>query len=143
MSKDFFESPLCKSGKSCRKCRLSRSYRVGITRTFDDVEDPDFECPYGRTAAEFEVEEEMPPIYQRVRNLVTDIAKTGRAAARGERVMADDAESSRRLAICSGTETTPKCDFFKNNQKCLKCGCNMNIKVRMKLTKCPIGKWGD
>jgi len=33
------------------------------------------------------------------------------------------------------------CEFLTKNHRCLKCGCLMNLKVKLKHTSCPIGKW--
>jgi predicted Zn-ribbon and HTH transcriptional regulator len=33
------------------------------------------------------------------------------------------------------------CPFLKKNSQCKKCGCFMKAKVRIKASRCPIGKW--
>ena len=34
------------------------------------------------------------------------------------------------------------CEFFiKPTSQCSKCGCLMNLKTKLKLAKCPVGKW--
>jgi hypothetical protein len=33
------------------------------------------------------------------------------------------------------------CEFLTKNHRCLKCGCMMNFKVKLKQASCPIGKW--
>lgn len=39
-----------------------------------------------------------------------------------------------RLEICNN------CEHFKKNM-CLKCGCILSFKTRLKHSNCPIGKW--
>lgn len=41
-----------------------------------------------------------------------------------------------RQAVCAA------CPFLKNGKKCGKCGCYIKAKCKIKLAKCPIGKWG-
>jgi len=43
-------------------------------------------------------------------------------------------ELSKRLDICSS------CEYLINN-RCLKCGCFIEVKTRLGTSKCPIGKW--
>lgn len=33
------------------------------------------------------------------------------------------------------------CEFYKELNRCSKCGCIMPIKVKIKNARCPIGKW--
>jgi hypothetical protein len=45
-------------------------------------------------------------------------------------------EFERRLSICR------ECPFFiKRTQQCKKCGCFMNLKVKLERSSCPIKKW--
>ena len=46
-----------------------------------------------------------------------------------------ETNSSQRFAICK------ICPELKALNRCGKCGCFMNIKVRIYSAKCPIGKW--
>lgn len=49
-------------------------------------------------------------------------------------VIAQESKQETRINICiSCTELI--------DGKCNKCGCYMNIKVRLEAAKCPIGKW--
>lgn len=55
---------------------------------------------------------------------------------------------NQRLAICAGTETIPKCEFYDNQESvCTICGCSVNNKKTFfnKLAwldqKCPEKKW--
>lgn len=44
--------------------------------------------------------------------------------------------SDSRFDICS------KCpELIKLSKQCKQCGCFMPLKVKMKLSECPIGKW--
>jgi hypothetical protein len=47
-------------------------------------------------------------------------------------VEAKDVKS--RLNICKG------CSFFRGN-RCIKCGCYMKFKAKLRSSKCPIGRW--
>jgi hypothetical protein len=47
----------------------------------------------------------------------------------------DDASARARFDICK------QCPFLKDSKQCRKCGCFMNIKVKVKGASCPIGKW--
>jgi len=55
-----------------------------------------------------------------------DVAKNGTI---------DDVSAQARFDICKD------CPFLKDSNKCRKCGCFMNIKVKVKGATCPIGKW--
>lgn len=48
----------------------------------------------------------------------------------------DEEELNMRMLICSEC----KC-FEKSSTICNLCGCGMNLKVRIKGSQCPIGKW--
>tara|TARA_R100000781_G_scaffold67838_2_gene42761 strand:+ start:215 stop:433 length:219 start_codon:yes stop_codon:yes gene_type:complete len=48
---------------------------------------------------------------------------------------ADDEVAQKRFEHCKG------CVFFKKNSQCMKCGCIMNVKVKIKGASCPIGMW--
>jgi hypothetical protein len=71
--------------------------------------------------------------------------------------MSDEEEIKRRYDIC---KSCPRFSGFENkkkgdNDKCLECGCYMEIKTglkynrnpkkgfRIEVTHCPLGKWGD
>ena len=43
-----------------------------------------------------------------------------------------------RLEICKA------CPFYVGlTHQCTKCGCIMNLKVKLPTASCPIGKWGE
>lgn len=54
-----------------------------------------------------------------------------------------EAEAKRRIAICAGDEEKQiiRCEFFRDNQTCAKCGCYMPAKARSPHSTCPISKW--
>ena len=41
-----------------------------------------------------------------------------------------------RLAICL------QCPHLSPLNRCLKCGCFLKAKTRLRTEKCPVGKWG-
>ena len=43
-------------------------------------------------------------------------------------------ELNKRLELCASCE-------YLINKRCLKCGCFIEVKTRLKTSKCPIGKW--
>ena len=47
----------------------------------------------------------------------------------------DDSSARERFDKCKD------CIFLKDNNQCRKCGCRMNVKVKVKGASCPIGKW--
>lgn len=48
-----------------------------------------------------------------------------------------DAIAELRFGICKG------CEFLtQNTNQCIKCGCLMHLKTKLKVAECPIGKWG-
>lgn len=51
-------------------------------------------------------------------------------------LLAEEDEVNKRIEICKA------CEFFMRHQdRCSKCGCYMNIKARLKVSKCPVSKW--
>jgi hypothetical protein len=71
-----------------------------------------------------------------VSNLGGDILKTVKSVASGQGLKSDDAEANQRKSICNS------CEFFnKSQERCTKCGCFMAVKVYLKASHCPIGKW--
>jgi hypothetical protein len=78
----------------------------------------------------------MPSIPQMARNLGQDIVKTVKSVAAGNAINADSQEANQRKSICN------TCEFFNKAQdRCTKCGCFMAVKVYIKASNCPIGKW--
>ena len=51
-------------------------------------------------------------------------------------ILASQEEMEKRFSMCLA------CEFLiAEHSRCLKCGCFMNMKTRLKVSKCPIGKW--
>jgi|ETNmetMinimDraft_11_1059920.scaffolds.fasta_scaffold46848_2 hypothetical protein len=40
-----------------------------------------------------------------------------------------------RTALCN------KCEHYLHSTLCKKCGCYMNVKIRIANASCPVGKW--
>lgn len=68
---------------------------------------------------------------------LTDVIKENITNAVSNGVLlASEEEREKRFDICVA------CEFLMHKQsRCLKCGCYMNLKTRLKVSKCPIGKW--
>jgi hypothetical protein len=43
----FFQSEACSSRFHCKACRGSKEFRGKLVAIFQDIETPDFDCPYG------------------------------------------------------------------------------------------------
>lgn len=51
---------------------------------------------------------------------------------------ATDEQADERWSIC---KTCP--ELIKLTHQCKKCGCVMNLKVKLAAAECPLGKWGQ
>jgi hypothetical protein len=51
--------------------------------------------------------------------------------------------SKLRYEICTGNpdKGIPKCEFFRDDKKCQRCGCYMPVKSKLTKAKCPVKKW--
>lgn len=49
---------------------------------------------------------------------------------------AEESVSSNRMDICNSCP-----ELFKPTTQCKQCGCFMNLKTKLKLATCPMGKW--
>jgi uncharacterized paraquat-inducible protein A len=79
---------------------------------------------------------QFPSMGQMAKNLGGEIVKNVQSVAAGNSLKADDNEANRRKSICHG------CQYFhKSQDRCTKCGCYMAVKVYLKASNCPIGKW--
>jgi len=77
-----------------------------------------------------------PSTSQVIKNAVSSISQNLQQVISGNGIMVEASVADARLAICQ------KCDFFeKNNNRCKKCGCYMEIKTKLKVEKCPERKW--
>jgi hypothetical protein len=78
----------------------------------------------------------FPSVRQMANNLKNDVIKNVKSVAAGNPLSADTVEANRRKNICNS------CEFFnKAQERCTKCGCYMAVKVYLKASHCPIGKW--
>jgi hypothetical protein len=78
----------------------------------------------------------MPSFPQMARNLGGEIVKNIKSVAAGNPLNAEQQEIEKRKRICES------CEFFlKQQDRCLKCGCYMAVKVYLKSSNCPVGKW--
>lgn len=65
-----------------------------------------------------------------------------RQVVRGESISVSGEERVRRLSICTGGDSSSKCEFFNEDRGvCSKCGCFMKFKTRLSSQSCPEGKW--
>jgi len=79
---------------------------------------------------------QYPSFPQMAKNLGRDVVKNVKSVAAGNSVNADEAEIERRKTTCNS------CNYFdKQQQRCTKCGCYMAVKVYLKASSCPVGKW--
>jgi hypothetical protein len=78
----------------------------------------------------------FPSVPRMVANLGGEIINNVKSVAAGNSLKTDDAEANNRKNICNS------CEFFnKAQERCTKCGCFMAVKVYLKASHCPIGKW--
>lgn len=75
-----------------------------------------------------------PSLLKRAGSLVKALGSETKAIAQGQPTLTEQ-QVAARLALCE------KCDQFKPNRTCGKCGCFMDAKARMRSQSCPIGKW--
>lgn len=79
-----------------------------------------------------------PPLTTKARNAMAAGLRVGAAAISGSPVQVDEAEQSRRLAVCSS------CDRWTGST-CALCGCLGGFKARLATEKCPHpdgDRWG-
>jgi len=78
----------------------------------------------------------FPSVGQMAKNIGNDIVKNVKSVVSGNSLNADQQEATKRKNICNG------CEFFNKQQdRCTKCGCYLAVKVYLKASNCPIGKW--
>lgn len=79
---------------------------------------------------------QFPSMAQMAKNLGGEVIKNVQSVASGNSLKVEDNEANRRKSICYG------CQYFhKPQERCTKCGCYMSVKVYLKASNCPIGKW--
>ncbi len=74
--------------------------------------------------------EKLPPILTQTKNFIKSLLNHVAGGAK----MVDDAEFDRRMNICKG------CDRLQND-RCLECGCFVEVKARWSSEECPLKKW--
>jgi hypothetical protein len=78
----------------------------------------------------------LPSFPQMAKNLGKDIIKNVKSVASGNPINAEQHEINRRKSICENCEY-----YLKAQDRCAKCGCHMGVKVYLKSSNCPVGKW--
>ena len=83
-----------------------------------------------------EKEKKYPPKIQMAKNLGGSIKKNISTLLKGNKVAASDGKVKMREKTCL------HCDWFeKEKLRCIKCGCIIPIKIRLKEESCPLNKW--
>lgn len=78
----------------------------------------------------------FPSVPEMASNLVSDVYKNVKSVVQGNPLNVSQDDAEKRKAICEN------CTFFnKEQQRCTKCGCYMAVKVYLKASSCPVGKW--
>jgi hypothetical protein len=81
----------------------------------------------------------QPLQYPRLMEQATNAAGALIRAAASGFAHVSQAEQDRRLAICRGDDTQPKCNFYDPSQgRCFKCGCVAAWKARLVSEHCPL-----
>ncbi len=99
------------------------------TRSADQLPVVEGPCP-GSEAGEPKGAARMPSLAQQAWNLASSLADF---VADGCRTVSPE-DYQQRLEICDG------CDQRRDN-RCLKCGCRLQLKARGRAFRCPLGKW--
>ena len=130
--KSFFDSSMCKSGKNCEKCRISRDYREGISKVFD-IPKIDFDCPSGKIEEEYK-SIEFPKFFEMTKNLFKTGKDVVKHAKRNKRIKASSEAQKERLDTCKA------CNYYVRG-RCKKCGCRLTAKIELEASRCPLRKW--
>ena len=78
----------------------------------------------------------MPKAREMAKSLGKSIAKTAKAAIKGDKIIASSDLALQRTAICKS------CPWFvSKGQRCAKCGCVVPMKVYFEEEECPVKKW--
>ena len=81
-----------------------------------------------------DAEPEMPSPGQMAKNAAGAFAKNLKSVMGGNSLNADPDEIERRKSICAECE-------FNRKDRCMKCGCWLQYKARLKAESCPANKW--
>lgn len=79
-------------------------------------------------------------VIEKAENAAGAASRLAKAIVKRERVLVSPEEQQRRMAICAGSESIQKCDFY-TGKTCKKCGCHIRFKAKLQTEHCPIGKW--
>lgn len=76
-------------------------------------------------------------VLQKLKGLSETFTDSLGQIAKGRPVFVEQSIQSKRLAICNSCP-----EYISSTSQCRRCGCFMSAKTRLKLSTCPIGKWG-
>ena len=76
-----------------------------------------------------------PSIMVMAVGLLKTSADTIMSGALGNNILATEQLAKTRQSICEN------CEFLMENSRCAKCGCFVLAKVKIEISKCPIGNW--
>jgi len=87
----------------------------------------------------------LPSMMQMAKNAATSAMQEAKAVINQEPPVSDEEEAN-RLSICAGCEfytpNIPEMSEAEQKQnRCIKCGCFMNFKSKLRSAHCPVGKW--
>jgi len=73
-------------------------------------------------------------------NQIKDLSNTAKDTVdniiSGKSGLVDNDTETYRLKLCKN------CEFYtEQHSRCKKCGCFMQVKIKILVAKCPIGKW--
>ena len=79
----------------------------------------------------------LPPLSAQIRNITNSAIKAGQALLQNKELLATEAQYDDRLNICK------TCEYFRADiNRCSKCGCKTQYKLKLKTESCPVNKWG-
>lgn len=77
-----------------------------------------------------------PDFWEQMKGFAEFTGKQIKQASSGNSLFVDEETKSKRIETCNA------CDFYdKQQNRCRKCGCFMEHKVRFKDVQCPIKLW--
>ena len=79
---------------------------------------------------------QTPSLFVQARELVRQGIESAHGVLQGRGLLANADVAKERLEICR------QCEFLAKD-RCIKCGCFMDKKVHLAVTRCPEGKWGE
>jgi hypothetical protein len=82
------------------------------------------------------IDDKKPSLKDLAFSLTESIKDTIKGYANTGVIIAEENVINKRIELCT---TCPS--FQPEHSRCLKCGCFMNVKARLAVSTCPIGKW--